>query len=158
MPLFNEPFWFAFPAGDALAERNLITEQDMAGRRLLLLAEGHCLRDQALAVCGQESRKNSSAPDVLRANSLETICAMVAAGLGCTLLPALAVQRLTAGGSGVEARPFKAAGAARRIGLLWRTASPRRDDLVALGKFIQERLPGDVQVLGKAVPMVEAVN
>jgi LysR family hydrogen peroxide-inducible transcriptional activator len=95
---------------------------------------------------------------VLRANSLETICAMVAAGLGCTLLPALAVSRLTASGSGVEARPFTAAGATRRIGLLWRTASPRREDLMALGKFIQERLPRDVQLPGKLAPMVEAAN
>jgi LysR family hydrogen peroxide-inducible transcriptional activator len=158
MPLFNEPFWFAFPSGDPLGERNAVTEPDMAGRRLLLLAEGHCLRDQALAVCGQETRKNSSAPDVLRANSLETICAMVSAGLGCTLLPALAVPRLTAPGSGIGARPFTAAGAARRIGLLWRTASPRRDDLVALGKFIQERLPRDVQAPGETALMVEAVS
>ncbi len=75
---------------------------------------------------------------------------MVAAGLGCTLLPSLAVARLTSDGSGVEARPFNATGAARRIGLLWRTASPRQDDLVALGKFIQERLPRDVQALGMA--------
>jgi LysR family hydrogen peroxide-inducible transcriptional activator len=72
---------------------------------------------------------------------------MVAAGLGCTLLPALAVPRLTAVGSGIEARPFSAPGAARRIGLLWRTSSPRCDDLVALGTFIQERLPRDVQTL-----------
>jgi LysR family transcriptional regulator, hydrogen peroxide-inducible genes activator len=158
MPLFDEPFWFAFPAGDPLGERNAITDQELAGRRLLLLAEGHCLRDQALAVCGQEARKNRSAPDVLRANSLETICAMVAAGLGCTLLPALAVPRLTASGSGVEARPFTADGAARRIGLLWRTASPRREDLMALGKFIQERLPQNVQPPGKPAPMVEAVQ
>jgi LysR family transcriptional regulator, hydrogen peroxide-inducible genes activator len=144
-PLFDEPFWFAFPTGDPLGNRNVIAEQDLAGRRLLLLAEGHCLRDQALAVCGQQSRKNSVAPDVLRASSLETICAMVAAGLGSTLLPALAVPRLAAGRSGVEARPFHAAGAHRRIGLLWRTAFPRGDDLVALGKFIQERLPTELR-------------
>jgi LysR family hydrogen peroxide-inducible transcriptional activator len=156
MPLFNEPFWFAFPAGDPLAERNAVTETDLDGRRLLLLAEGHCLRDQALAVCGHDARKNSSAPDVLRANSLETICAMVAAGLGCTLLPSLAVARLTAHGSGIEARPFNAAGAVRRIGLLWRTTSPRHDDLVALGKFIQDRLPPDVRLPAAAAP--EAVH
>lgn len=141
MPLFREAFWVAFPCGDRMADRNAITEHDLDGRRLLLLAEGHCLRNQALAVCGQEGRKTSAAPDVLRANSLETICTMVAAGLGYTLLPALAVSRLTASGTGVEARPFKAAGAERRIGLLWRSASPRRDDLLALGKFIRQRLP-----------------
>ncbi len=150
LTLFTEPFWVAFPAGDALGRQTAVTEQDLEGRRLLLLAEGHCLREQALAVCGQQSRRNRSASDVLRANSLETICAMVAAGLGCTLLPALAVPRLAGAGSGVEARPFKASGANRRIGLLWRMAFPRSDDLVALGKFIQDRLPPDVLPPGRA--------
>lgn len=145
LPLFNEPFWVAFPAGDPLGERATISERDLGEHKLLLLAEGHCLREQALAVCGQQSRKSSAFSDVLHASSLETICTMVAAGLGCTLLPALAVPRLAVSGSGVEARPFKAAGAQRRIGLLWRTAFPRSDDLVALGSFIQERLPDSVR-------------
>jgi LysR family transcriptional regulator, hydrogen peroxide-inducible genes activator len=150
LPLFDEPFWFAFPATDPLRDRTVIDENDLVGRRLLLLAEGHCLRGQALAVCGQQVRKSDTAADVLRANSLETICAMVAAGLGCTLLPALAVPRLTAGGSGVQARAFKASGAIRRIGLLWRVAFPRSEDLMALGKFIQDRLPGDLRPRGEA--------
>src|SRR3984957_4842202 len=154
LPLFNEPFSVAFPAGDKLGERTAVTERDLAGRRLLLLAEGHCLREQALAVCGQQSRKNLSSPDVLRANSLETVCAMVAAGLGCTLLPALAVPRLAAEGSGVEVRPFKAAGASRRIGLLWRTNFPRGDDLVTFGSFIQDSLPADLQARGQIVKIV----
>lgn len=160
LPLFNEPFWVAFPAGDPLGERTVISEHDLAGRKLLLLAEGHCLREQALAVCGQQSRKNRSSPDVLRATSLETICAMVAAGLGCTLLPALAVPHLAAAGSGVAARPFKTSGEHRRIGLLWRTAFPGSDDLVAFGKFIQERLPREVQPAGKMItpPMSEPTH
>ena len=69
---------------------------------------------------------------------------MVAAGLGCTLLPLLAVPRLAASGSGVEARPFECLGAHRQIGLLWRAAFPRGEDLMALGEFIQERLPPDI--------------
>jgi LysR family hydrogen peroxide-inducible transcriptional activator len=149
LPLFNEPFWVAFPAGDPLGEQTDISERDIVGRKLLLLAEGHCLREQALAVCGQSSRGNRSSPDVMRASSLETICAMVAAGLGCTLLPALAVPHLVAGGSGVAARPFKSPGAHRRIGLVWRTAFPGGDDLVKFGKFIQERLPRDVHLVGR---------
>jgi LysR family hydrogen peroxide-inducible transcriptional activator len=150
LPLFDEPFWVAFPAGDRLGERTAISEHDLAEHKLLLLAEGHCLREQALAVCGQQSKKNSASPDVMHASSLETICTMVSAGLGCTLLPALAVPRLAGSGSGLEARPFKASGAHRRIGLLWRTAFPRSEDLVALGNFIQERLPNSVQLLDAA--------
>jgi LysR family transcriptional regulator, hydrogen peroxide-inducible genes activator len=151
MPLFNEPFWVAFPAGDKLSELTAVTEHDLRERKLLLLAEGHCLREQALAVCGRQSKQNSASSDVLHASSLETISTMVAAGLGCTLLPALAVPRLAADGSGVEARPFKAAGAHRRIGLLWRKAFPRSEDLVALGKFIQDRLPDSVRLPGGTV-------
>jgi LysR family hydrogen peroxide-inducible transcriptional activator len=154
LPLFDELFSVAFPKGDRLAERTAITERDLGGQKLLLLAEGHCLREQALAICGQQSRKNLASPDVLRANSLETVCAMVAAGLGCTLLPALAVPRLAAEGSGVEVRPFKAAGASRRIGLLWRTNFPRGDDLVTFGSFIQDSLPGDLQARGQIVKIV----
>src|SRR5271165_438149 len=52
LPLFVEPFWVAFPAGDPLGERSAIVERDLADRKLLLLAEGHCLREQALSVCG----------------------------------------------------------------------------------------------------------
>jgi len=150
LPLFVEPFWVAFPAGDPLGDRAAIVERDLADRRLLLLAEGHCLREQALAVCGQQSGRNRSSPDVLRANSLETICAMVAAGLGCTLLPALAVPRLASAGSGVEARPFECLGAHRHVGLLWRTAFPRSEDLMTLGGFIQQRLPPDIRPLVSA--------
>jgi LysR family hydrogen peroxide-inducible transcriptional activator len=147
LPLFSEPFWVAFPTGDRLGELSMITDRDLVGHRLLLLAEGHCLREQALAICGQSSRSTLASPDVLRANSLETVCTMVAAGLGCTLLPALAVRRLTGAGSGVEARPFEVPGAMRRIGLMWRANFLRSNDLAALGKFILDRLPRDVQPL-----------
>src|ERR1700733_4123205 len=131
LPLFDEPFWVAFPAGHPLGKLKSITEHDLSDHKLLLLAEGHCLREQALAVCGQQSRKSLAVSDILHANSLETICTMVSAGLGCTLLPALAVPRLANSGSGLEVRPFKAAGASRCIGLLWRKAFPRSEDLVA---------------------------
>jgi LysR family transcriptional regulator, hydrogen peroxide-inducible genes activator len=157
LPLFDEPFWVAFPEGDPLGKRTAITEHDFADRKLLLLAEGHCLREQALAVCGRQSNKSPAFSDVLHASSLETICTMVAAGLGCTLLPALAVPRLAVAGSGVEARPFKAAGAHRRIGLLWRTAFPRSEDLVALGSFIQERLPDSVRMVNETAKNHETV-
>jgi LysR family hydrogen peroxide-inducible transcriptional activator len=150
LPLFDEPFWVAFPAGDPLGELSVIGEQDLLAHKLLLLAEGHCLREQALAVCGRHPRQNLLPPDVLRASSLETICAMVAAGLGCTLLPALGIPRLAASGSGVEVRPFKTSRAYRSIGLMWRAAFPRADDLVALGNFIQQRLPPSVQPLSEA--------
>jgi LysR family hydrogen peroxide-inducible transcriptional activator len=157
LPLFNEPFWVAFPAGDPMTEKSVVSDRDLAGHKLLLLTEGHCLREQALAVCSEKSRENASSPDVSRATSLETVCMMVAAGLGCTFLPALAVPRLAASGSGVEVRPFKSGRAYRRIGLLWRTALPHSEDFLALGKFIQERLPHGVRPAVGAAPRTMVV-
>lgn len=163
LPLFNERFWVAFPAGDPLAAKSEITEADLSGRELLLLAEGHCLREQALAVCGERARDNASTPDVLRATSLDTVCAMVAAGLGCTMLPTLALPRLVGHGSGIEVRPFSAEGGHRSIGLLWRAAFPHSQDLIALGRFIQDHLPHqtprhDGVMLARTMPMPAAVK
>ena len=89
MPLFDEPFWFACPARHPLAKLTAVTEADLRDERMLLLADGHCLRGQALAACGRVAGEEAGIDD-FRAASLETICQLVAAGFGCTLLPALA--------------------------------------------------------------------
>jgi LysR family transcriptional regulator, hydrogen peroxide-inducible genes activator len=156
MPLFNERFWVAFPTGDPFSRKRVISEGDLAGCRLLLLAEGHCLRDQALALCGDKHKGRGAGSDVLRATSLETLCAMVAARIGCTLLPTLAVPRLAGPDSRIEVRPFSAAAGYRSVGLLWRSAFPHAKDLVALGKFIQERLPTEVRLTAGTVPRAVA--
>jgi LysR family transcriptional regulator, hydrogen peroxide-inducible genes activator len=145
MPLFDEPFWFVCPADHALTARPAVTEHDLAQQRLLLLDEGHCLRDQALAVCRDQLHEHGAADD-FRATSLDTICEMVAAGLGCSLLPALAVPHLTARDKRLQVRPLKAALAHRRIGLMWRASFPRREDLEVLGRFIQDQLPDSVHL------------
>jgi len=152
MPLFREPFCFACPTEHALANRPVVTERELAHERLLLLDEGHCLRDQALAVCGNRPGNHADASDDFRATSLETISEMVAAGLGCTLLPAMAVPHLTARHLRLEVRPLQAAKAYRRIGLLWRTSFPRGEDLEVLGRFIQEQLPDTVEPIGAIAP------
>jgi len=115
---------------------------------LLLLDEGHCLRDQALAVCRDQLRERETPADDFRATSLETICEMVAAGLGGTLLPAMAVPHLVGNDQRLEVRPINSAMAHRRIGLLWRASFPRSDDLLVLGRFIQAQLPDSVEPLG----------
>jgi LysR family hydrogen peroxide-inducible transcriptional activator len=145
MPLFREPFCFACPAEHRLSNQPIVTERELARERLLLLDEGHCLRDQALAVCGNQSRNQETSNPDFRATSLETICEMVAAGLGCTLLPVMAVPHLTARDQRLETRPIRAAKAHRRIGLLWRASFPRSEDLVVLGRFIQQQLPDSVE-------------
>ncbi len=151
MPLFREPFCFACPTEHALANRPAVTESELAQERLLLLDEGHCLRDQALAVCGQQSDDRHGASDDFRATSLETISEMVAAGLGCTLLPAMAVPHLTARHERLTVRPLQAANAHRNIGLLWRASYPRNEDLDVFGRFIQEQLPECVEPIGVTV-------
>ena len=150
MPLFQEPFCFACPIGHKLSNRPVVTEREITRERLLLLDEGHCLRDQALAVCGEQSGAQGPVNDDFRATSLETISEMVAAGLGCTLLPAMAVPHLTARHRRLEVRPLQAEKAYRRIGLLWRASFPRGEDLEVFGHFIRAQLPDSVAPIGCA--------
>jgi LysR family hydrogen peroxide-inducible transcriptional activator len=148
MPLFLEPFSFACAPGHKLSNRPAVTEQELKRECLLLMDEGHCLRDQALAVCGDRFSEGREPSDDFRATSLETISEMVAAGLGCTLLPAMAVPHLTARHQRLEVRPLIAAKAHRRIGLLWRASFPQGEDLKEFGRFILSQLPDCVEPIG----------
>jgi len=143
--LFDEPFFVLVPSEHPLAARTQVRDTDLEGQRVLLLTEGHCLRDQALAICGDQ---RSPHDDDFRATSLETLRHMVAAGLGCTLLPALAVPGLTA--DAVAARPFRAPAPTRRIGLVWRRSFPDADALRVLADFIRARLPKSVRAVAAA--------
>jgi LysR family hydrogen peroxide-inducible transcriptional activator len=138
MPLFDEPFWFAEPKGRKPAETRMMTEQDLRGQRLLLLTEGHCLRDQALAICRTADR---DAEGDFRATSLETILQMVATGLGSTLLPAMA--RSDARIRAVTTRPLEP-GIGRRIGLAWRRTYARMRDIHLLANTVLSHLPSSV--------------
>jgi LysR family hydrogen peroxide-inducible transcriptional activator len=139
-PLFDEPFWVLAPAAHALAARKRVRESDLTGERVLLLTEGHCLRDQALEICGSG---RTSHDDAFRATSLETLRHMVAAGLGCTLLPALAVPGLSNADT-TAARPFQRPAPHRRIGLVWRRSFPDAASVQALSAFIRAHLPEGV--------------
>ncbi|HUB16368.1 MAG TPA: LysR substrate-binding domain-containing protein [Acetobacteraceae bacterium] len=148
MPLFLEPFSLACPIGHRLSNRPVVTARELRQERLLLLDEGHCLRDQALEVCGHQFNEGQGSSDDFRATSLETISEMVAAGLGCTLLPAMAVPHLTARHKHLEVRPLIAAKAHRRIGLLWRASFPSSEDLIEFGRVILGQLPDCVEPIG----------
>ncbi len=148
MPLFVEPFCFACAPGHQLSNQPVVTERELKRECLLLLDEGHCLRDQALEVCGEKFSNGVSPSDDFRATSLETISEMVAAGLGCTLLPAMAVPHLTARHKQLEVRPLIATKAHRRIGLLWRMSFPQAKDLEELGRLILGQLPDCVELIG----------
>lgn len=145
MPLFQEPFWLVCPTEHRLSNQAFVTEDDLSHERMLLLDEGHCLRDQALAACGNQAGDEDGQNDDFRATSLETICEMVAAGYGCTLVPAMAIPSLTDRNERLAIRPLRAARAHRRVGLLWRASFPRGEDMLALGAFIQSQLPEGVE-------------
>lgn len=141
-PLFYEPFFAALPAGHALAKRDVLKVPDILGEKLLLLDEGHCLRDQALDVCGT----NSKGREEVRATSLETLRQMVGMGLGMTLLPALAVDagpRISR--KAVEIRPFRAPPPGRTIGLVWRKRAPFPETFERLAATLKSDLPAEVE-------------
>ena len=138
LPLFDEPFWFAEPRGRKPAVAKIMKEDELRGQRLLLLTEGHCLRDQALAICGTTDREDEGD---FRATSLETIFQMVATGLGSTLLPAMACGEARA--RSVATRPLEA-GLGRRIGLVWRRSYPRSRDIHLLADTLRDHLPAGV--------------
>jgi LysR family hydrogen peroxide-inducible transcriptional activator len=133
-PLFDEPFLAALPPEHPLAAREVVAEAELA-RDILVLTDGHCLRDQALAVCG----RNGALGGTLRAASLATLLNMVAAGYGTTLIPGLAAG--AAEDAGIVLRPL-AKRAGRTVRLAWRRRCPRRAALEAVGDVIATRLRG----------------
>jgi len=137
VPLFVEPFLAAMPAGHPLAASGEVPIADLAKAGLLLLEEGHCLREQALEACRLEGLKNEE----IRATSLETLRQMVGMGLGVTLLPVLAGGGPGAGTERVALRPLERPGASRTIGLVWRRRSPLAETLSRLANLLKESLP-----------------
>jgi LysR family hydrogen peroxide-inducible transcriptional activator len=98
-----------------------------------LLEEGHCLREQALAVCGLLAGERGETPDNFAATSLHTLVQMVASGLGVTLLPRLATNAGLLAGTELLLRPVAGGGAWRTLGLAWRPNAPRAEDYRAVG-------------------------
>jgi LysR family hydrogen peroxide-inducible transcriptional activator len=132
--LFSEPFLAALPPEHPLAGRAVVAEADLA-QDILVLADGHCLRDQALEACGHDRALNGT----LRATSLATLLNMVAAGYGTTLIPALAAG--AAQDTGIVLRPL-ATQPGRTVRIAWRARFPRRAALDRVGDVIAARLRG----------------
>lgn len=147
LPLFDEPFWIAYPRKHAFYTRDKITRRDLDKENLLLLAEGHCLAKQAMDVCHIKQRESQGEMADLRAASLETLIQLVSAGFGVTLVPALAMRGSWTTGSGVVAQPLDWPDASRRVLLVFRHSYPRREALVALAKIIRDNLPNTVTPL-----------
>jgi LysR family transcriptional regulator, hydrogen peroxide-inducible genes activator len=142
IPVFDEPFLVACPAEHRLASADAIGLDDLQDEPILYLADGHCLREQALAICGAADNGQGQRED-FRATSLETLRHLVAAGLGFTLLPALAIPEQEGELAGIVIRPFAGA-ASRRIGLVCRHTYPRADELRLLARAIADHLPKTV--------------
>lgn len=142
-PLFDEPFWYLVPKAHALARKKRVAIGDLARERVLLLEEGHCLRDQALEICDRARAQREPATNDFRATSLETLRHMVAAGMGTTLLPALALDP-EAAENGAVPIPFAPPAPTRTMGLVTRRTHPRGGDFRALADFIRAHLPASV--------------
>ena len=133
--LYTEAFTVAVPDQHRLAKRDSVRLDDLNGETLLLLEDGHCLRDQALEVC---SRVDLQEKQDFRATSLETLRQMVATGAGVTLLPELASRGAYGNARGVVIRPFTRPAPVRHVGGVWRKTSARRPAIDALCKIIAE--------------------
>jgi LysR family transcriptional regulator, hydrogen peroxide-inducible genes activator len=145
LPLFEDPFLFAVPAADRRAETVRVTTADIDPGELILLEEGHCLRDQALAYCAEGRRDGGLG---LGATSLATVMQMVANGYGATLVPQVAVP-VEVRDERVKLLRFAPPQPGRTVGLAWRRTSPRKTDFVALGEVITDALdltPADAQI------------
>jgi LysR family hydrogen peroxide-inducible transcriptional activator len=133
--LYREDFVAALPPGHALAHKSSVKVSDLSGEPLLLLEDGHCLRDQALEVC---SRIDINENQDYRATSLETLRQMVAAGWGVTLLPKLATTGPFASGHGVIVKPLPRPAPHRVVGAIWRKSSTRTVAIQAVCDLIAE--------------------
>ena len=132
--LYKEPFTVAVPSTHRLAQRNSIRIEDLSHETLLLLEDGHCLRDQALDIC---SSTDVHEKQDFRATSLETLRQMVAAGVGITLLPELAGRGAYGNARGVAIKPFVRPVPTRTIGAVWRKSTTRREAIEALCRLIE---------------------
>lgn len=147
IPLFDEPFWLVMPVDDPLAKLKEIDLATVDPARLLLLTDGHCLRDQALDLCGRQGNLVGAGSADVRAASLETLVHLTAAKYGLTLVPRLAVANWSGLSDRLAARPIKGDKASRRVRLIYRRDMPRRKAMEALAEVVRACLPDCVTVL-----------
>jgi LysR family hydrogen peroxide-inducible transcriptional activator len=133
MPLFEDPFLLVFHPDDMTDPPPSVAPDSIDDSQLLLLEDGHCLKDQTLAACGRPELRADAAH---RGTSLVTLVQMVAGRLGQTLVPDMAVDAGLLDGSGLIARPLSG-GASRTVALAWRSGSPRAAEFRLLGDAIR---------------------
>jgi LysR family transcriptional regulator, hydrogen peroxide-inducible genes activator len=144
--LYADPFVLAAPAAHPLATKKSLRTQDLAGEEVLLLDDGHCLRDQALSLC---RRAGASELGDFRATSLNTLVRMVASGTGLTLLPAMSVPFEVRAQDKVVVVPIERR-PSRTIGLAWRASTPRRATFEELARLLVEHAPKGTIAVARA--------
>jgi len=142
MVLADDPFWLAVPKDHELAKSDEpIAAEALEGEELLLLGDGHCMRDHALAACHRQPPPGRVGG--FQATSLYTLVELVAGGFGATLLPGVALNSDHVRAADVFLRPLAGA-AGRQIALAWRRSSARRSEFKLLGQFLKNQLSPDV--------------
>lgn len=142
LPLGEDAFSVALPAGHRLAARDSVPVEVLGGERVLLLEDGHCLRDHAAASCGLPRGILPGGEEGFAATSLHTLVQMVAGGLGVTLLPQLALDGGVLAGAPVEVRRLEGAAPGRVLALAWRPKSPRAAEFQGLGPAVAAAIAG----------------
>ncbi len=137
LTLFDDEFLLAAPAGHPLTRKNGLSPEDLKDEDLLLLDDGHCLREHALSVC---RLKPGPGREQVSATSLGTLVNMVAGGLGVSLIPRLATDHGLALGPDVALRAFVTPVIGRHIGIAWKSGSPRAAEARELGELVRDQL------------------
>jgi LysR family hydrogen peroxide-inducible transcriptional activator len=135
--LGEDPFWLASNVDHPLAEKKAVRAADLENVNLLLLEDGHCLREHAIDAC---KLQRSDVAAAFGATSLFTLTQMVQSGIGATLLPEMAVKAGLAANAGLAATPFASPAPSRRIGLAWRSGSGRREEAEAIAAILKEAM------------------
>ncbi|MFT3726911.1 MAG: LysR substrate-binding domain-containing protein [Terricaulis sp.] len=130
----DDEFLFLAPHGHPLTQRNDLSPEHLKGEDVLLLEDGHCLRDHALSVCNLSPGRRSAE---VGATSLHTLVQMVSAGMGVTLLPKIAAEGGAAAGANVSIRPFAESVIGRSIGVAWREGGQRADEAKMLAEALR---------------------
>ncbi|MBC7770128.1 MAG: LysR family transcriptional regulator [Phycisphaerales bacterium] len=135
MPIADDEFLVLTPDDHPLAKRNDLAPEHLQSEELLLLEDGHCLRDQALSACKLTPSRRSAE---VGATSLHTLVQMVAGGMGVTLLPKIAAEGGAAAGAHVAIRQFAQPVFGRSIGIAWREGGPREEEARLLAGVLRE--------------------
>jgi len=149
-PLYDEPFVVLLPAAHALAGKDAVTVEELEKEKVLLLGEGHCLREQVLAICPNcqpPTMSDLSLRKALEGASLETIRMMVASGAGITVMPgSAAAEGHAAQNKLLATRPFKGSNPERRVAMAWRSSFPRPKAIDAVQQALSDVSLGGVKM------------